>query len=324
MIPSFVFGAAAALTGCGGETILVAKPPELVLRAGASEAPLTAVGETAPIAFTVEHTSGPAATLLALEVQPILGDAFAVTSTFPIALEPDASVILEATFGPLVPGVALSRFTLVSNGDIPRLSLDYRGEGGAYAAQRWPDRLDFGRVVGTKSATVYLENTGDLPTQLEAIDFGAATGISTTLALPTPIVAGAILEVPITVATEATLLGEIAFELDNTAIDAVEIVANSCAYGNAADFDFDADGVSTCAGDCDDNAASVFPGAVEVANGLDEDCDGVVDEGTTAFDDDRDGVTEEDGDCDDADPTRYPGAVEQNNGVDDDCDGVTF
>ncbi|MEO0605106.1 MAG: putative metal-binding motif-containing protein, partial [Myxococcota bacterium] len=32
-------------------------------------------------------------------------------------------------------------------------------------------------------------------------------------------------------------------------------------------------------GDCDDDAAAVFPGAVEVCNGLDDDCDGLVDPG---------------------------------------------
>jgi len=44
-------------------------------------------------------------------------------------------------------------------------------------------------------------------------------------------------------------------------------------------FDLDADGVTSCSGDCDDNDAAVFPGAEEVdGDGADNDCDGVVDE----------------------------------------------
>lgn len=44
-------------------------------------------------------------------------------------------------------------------------------------------------------------------------------------------------------------------------------------------FDMDGDGVTTCAGDCNDNDASVFPGAEELCNGIDDNCDGAVDEG---------------------------------------------
>jgi len=44
------------------------------------------------------------------------------------------------------------------------------------------------------------------------------------------------------------------------------------------ELDTDGDGVTTCSGDCDDNDASVYPGAPENWNdGLDNDCDGMVD-----------------------------------------------
>jgi len=41
--------------------------------------------------------------------------------------------------------------------------------------------------------------------------------------------------------------------------------------------DLDADGFTPCAGDCDDTNASVHPGARELCDGLDNDCDGTVD-----------------------------------------------
>ncbi|HBQ14922.1 MAG TPA: hypothetical protein DEF51_28615 [Myxococcales bacterium] len=46
-------------------------------------------------------------------------------------------------------------------------------------------------------------------------------------------------------------------------------------------FDTDGDRVAPppCGDDCDDRNASTFPGAAETCNGIDDDCDGVVDEG---------------------------------------------
>ena len=66
----------------------------------------------------------------------------------------------------------------------------------------------------------------------------------------------------------------------------------------------------------------VNPIAVEEIDGVDQDCDGVIDQGTTVTDDDGDGRSELGGDCDDANPEVRPGAAELPNGVDDDCDGT--
>ena len=72
--------------------------------------------------------------------------------------------------------------------------------------------------------------------------------------------------------------------------------------------------------DCDDGDTSVHPGAVEADNGVDDDCDGTVDDG---LDGDRDGFTPAfGGDCNDGDPWVNPGAPEADNGIDDDCDGA--
>jgi hypothetical protein len=95
-------------------------------------------------------------------------------------------------------------------------------------------------------------------------------------------------------------------------------------------------------GDCDDTLQSVHPTATEICNGIDEDCNGIIDDeaqdATIYFADyDNDGFgnpnntiqdcnlppyyTTDDNDCDDNDDDVFPEAVEICNSEDDNCDG---
>ncbi len=98
------------------------------------------------------------------------------------------------------------------------------------------------------------------------------------------------------------------------------------------------------AGDCDDGSALVNPVAEEVCNGVDDDCEGTIDEGAADAvwwyeDADGDGFTDPNvrvaaceapagfavrtvDDCDDSDPAIHPGAEDPaGDGIDQDCGG---
>jgi hypothetical protein len=103
-------------------------------------------------------------------------------------------------------------------------------------------------------------------------------------------------------------------------------------------------GYATVSGDCNDFVADVHPGAPELCDAKDNNCNGQIDEGVvdTLYCEDKDGdgygvlggATKMDckpspgfgscsGDCNDNDPTVHPGAMEMCDAKDNNCNGQT-
>ncbi|MCP4810389.1 MAG: hypothetical protein GY913_22720 [Proteobacteria bacterium] len=112
--------------------------------------------------------------------------------------------------------------------------------------------------------------------------------------------------------------------------------------GDVPEVNYDVDGDGYLVDeDCDDNDGTVWPGAIEVCDGVDQDCDDLVDEGVLSTfyrdaDEDGDGSDEDTiercdkpdgyvntgGDCDDDDADIHPNADEICDGIDQDCDDL--
>ena len=279
-----------------------------------------AVGETLDGALHLRGVGTGEVTIDALVVDH---PAFSV-GAWPDVVEPGADIAVPVQYIGTAP--AWDQGWLEVQGDMVDgpITVELRAHADIRALHASPSELHLGAVDagGTHERRVWVRNTGGLEETLTGLQVDGPFTVDGDTGVLLPGEERA-LTVTFTAADRAVEEGLLWIERTHGDPLQVRLTANDCTAGPAEDFDRDGDGVSSCGGDCDDDNAARRPGAVEVSDGEDNDCDDLIDEGTTGADDDGDGWSEEMGDCDDTDAAIHPDAEEvPGDGRDNDCDGT--
>ena len=269
--------------------------------------------------------------VLSVELSGEQASAFSLVEGVLPLVEEEAGASLTFRFAPTEAGYHWAEVLLLTDeqDEWSVHTLQLRGQAGDGSLRVTPMVVDFGPVPTGQSetTTVTLENDGELDLSLSALSTsGDAAASFGALDLPLSIPAGASADLVLSFTAPDQDPARAMATLDLGGLadpGALTLRANDCETATSSLYDQDGDGVSWCADDCDDRDPSAHPGGSEVCDGVDNDCDGVIDQGTSCFDDDGDGYSEDEGDCHDGDDQVSPGATEvMANGIDDDCDGV--
>lgn len=246
--------------------------------------------------------------------------------------------LVEINFRPDAADYFRTTLTIVSNdSEVTEQNADgrglwkvvVRGIGRYPCAYIYPLFRDFGERApgGYYSESVVVENCGAVTVTISDFDVEGSTSFYVPDSTPIyvlPDTKGSF-QVAWIPASQNGENASVTMGINDPSFDGVlEAVGNDCTASVDTVWDVDGDGWSQCGGDCDDESARINPGEPErLANGIDDDCDGEIDENneSSSTDDDSDGYSENQGDCDDTDAAVFPGATEVINQVDDDCDG---
>lgn len=315
------------LLGCESQTSVIKSAKELSVTPDFVDLGTVAVGDTVTQDIKLTHLKGDSIQVVDIHLQNIDGSEFSTDESLTPTVDVNATEVLTVTYTPSEAGFHRALLSVSTDEEeTPVHEVDLRGAAVLPIADISPGILDFGPVAVGDSTTQQftLSNLGTVPLSLSALNFSNAAFSSAQG--PAIVDPGGSLDIDLRFeATDSRrAVGTLSLDLGPVSAPEVLLRANDCEEGESALYDVDGDGVTACGGDCDDGNASVLPGAAETCDGVDSDCDGIVDDGTACSDDDADGYTEQEGDCDDSNAAVGPAATEDpGNGIDDDCDGIT-
>jgi len=331
---TLVVATALAATACS-ETVIRVAPYDLVPLPGQFDFGAVAVGSEIEAVVTLSNQASGSAEIGNITLGGSGGGHFVLPESWDGNIGGGSSHDVTLIFRPQTAGFWEDTLivSIVNTEATGVLEIPIRGEAVTTALRAWPEVLDFGPVEedDDEDLDLTVENLTGVDVEIWATDIdGDDDGftVEDPIEFPSP---------PWIVPANGTLDLSVVYEAND--VDpheatlgllgpggndwgvSVEMRANLCEDSAHPGWDADGDGVNVCAGDCDDDDPAVSAGLPEVADLLDNDCDGIVDETTELYDDDGDGFSEAEGDCNDDNDAAFPGAEESANGQDDDCDG---
>jgi hypothetical protein len=314
------------LAACGSDVAVGAIKSKLTIEPSFVDAGQIPVNSAVQVELLLVN-EGPEVQVNEVRVDNEEGGFFTAGEELPLVPK-DGSEVVTLTYSPSVPGRHWANITVYSDAENGAQFAQAIGEALLPAARVYPDHIDLGRVrpseVGEGQITVVNEGASDLEVSGLAFDDPRFSLVDAT---PIAIAPGEIIE--LTVAFAATN-EEVASSVGTLSLGdfivpvSVFVKANDCSTAAGALYDLDGDGYSWCNADCNDDDGLINPSILEVCDGVDQDCDELIDETTACYDDDGDGLSEDEGDCNDALSGVSPDLTEDyGNGIDDDCDGTT-
>jgi hypothetical protein len=187
------------------------------------------------------------------------------------------------------------------------------------------ESLDFGEVPVDTAATMAftVDNMGS--TEFEVLSVSIIEGRTAVWLVngenSVTLASGESLEVEVAFAPYELTEEEGRIQVRTTFEDEPSRYVSLLGVGGLSIEDLDGDGFSPADGDCDDDWDTVYPGAEELCDGRDNDCDDALSK--DEVDEDYDGYFICAGDCDDDNELIHPGAEEICDDEDSDCDGIT-
>ena len=304
---------------CTQDSQLTAIKKELAVSPSVADAGQVALGDSVEVTLQLDNLQGGDISVRNISLTAVEGEGFDVDDWDEV-VSAGGTGYATLSFTPPSRGYHRALIEVTSDADNNLGELQIRGFCGEPRLRGWPASLDFGFVEpGEVSELEFtLSGGGDMPTTVRAwdIDLPVYEVLDDELAVPQG--EQRLITVRFSPVDEEPADAELTVLSDADELPFV-LRGNSCTGPGE---DGDGDGYTICGGDCDDDDDDVHPGATESADGVDEDCNGLVDDRTDAYDDDGDGESEDDGDCNDGDPEVFSTQEETRNGVDDDCDGV--
>ena len=330
--PVALFVIALIAPGCGSDVSISQGIRDLSVTPAVLDMGAVAVGGASEEGLLLNNVGQAAVTIASLSIQDDDHGAFELLGEVSTTVERGSSVEVVIRYSPVTEDLHQASLAIVSDaGEVTQLDVPLRGQGAEPLLQVYPRVLDLG-VLGPgvlASTSLTLAAEGLVPVTVDDLVL-EGEGLSIVLPasadeLPFLVPAGADVQVQVEFDPPDAEPYEGAIRVLTDDPDdpqvTVAVLANVCQGSAAATHDADGDGFSTCGGDCDDADPAVHPAATEHLDGVDNDCDATIDDGTVAYDDDGDGYSEQDGDCDDTAADTYPGAMELLDGRDNDCDG---